>query len=98
MFSFTKNDETEGLKKAIADAMSELATTKPNTDEYDSILEKIERLYKLKGPVKEPRKRVSPDALIAGVVSLGGIVLVANAEHVGAITSKAFSIIPKPKI
>lgn len=97
MFSFTKNDETEGLKKAIVDAQNELVATKPNTPEYDAILEKIERLYKLKGPAKEPRKRVSPDALIAGAVSLAGIVMVANAEHVGAITSKAFSIVPKPK-
>ena len=97
MISIKKNDETEGLKKAIADAMTELAATKPNTQEYDTILEKIERLYKLKGPAKEPRKRVSPDALIAGFVSLAGIVMVANAEHVGSITSKAFSIVPKPK-
>ena len=98
MISFKRNDETEGLKKAIDDALLELAMTKPNTEDYATILEKIERLYKLKGPEKEPRKRLSPDALIAGVVSLAGIVLVANAEHVGAVTSKAFSIIVKPKL
>lgn len=98
MISIKKNNDTDGLKKAIDDALLELATTKPNTKDYDDILDKVERLYKLKGPAKEPRKRVSPDAVIAGFVSLAGIVMVANAEHVGAITSKAFSIVPKPKI
>jgi hypothetical protein len=98
LISIKKNNDTEGLQKAIDDAMLELATTKPNTEDYDSILEKIERLYKLKGPEKEPRKRISPDALISGFVSLAGIVLVVNAEHVGAVTSKAFSIVVKPKI
>lgn len=98
MISIKKNNETEGLKKAIDDALLELATTKPNTKDYSDILEKIERLYKLKGPEKEPRKRISPDVLISGAVSLAGIVMVINAEHVGAVTSKAFSLVVKPKI
>lgn len=98
MISLKRNDETEGLKKAIDDALLELAKTKPNTQEYSSILDKIERLHKLKVPAKEPRKRLSPDAVIGGIVSLAGIVMVVNAEHVGAVTSKAFSIVVKPKL
>lgn len=98
MFNFKNNTDHEGLKKAIDDALLELATTKPNTQEYDAILDKIERLYKLKGPEKEPRKRVSPDVVITGAVSLAGIILVANAEYVGVMTSKAFNIVVKPKI
>jgi hypothetical protein len=98
LLSFKKNNDTEGLKKAIDDALLELATTKPNTDEYDQILDKIERLHKLKAPAKEARKPVSPDALISAAASIAGIVLVLNAEHIGAVTSKAFSIVPKPKI
>jgi hypothetical protein len=98
LFSIKKNNDTEGLKKAIDDALLELAMTKPNTEDYDKILDKIERLSKLKAPAKEARKPVSPDALIAAAASLAGIVLVINQEHVGAVTSKAFGLVVKPKL
>ncbi|ASR84039.1 hypothetical protein SEA_TEACUP_34 [Arthrobacter phage Teacup] len=98
MFKFVNSNENEGLNKAIDAAILKLATTVPGTEEHRAVLDEIERLHKLKAPAKEPRKRVSPDALIGAVASIAGIVLVANAEHVGAFTSKAFSIIPKPKI
>ena len=98
MFKFVNGNEHEGLNKAIDAANLKLATATPGTEEHRAILDEIERLHKLKAPAKEPRKRVSPDAVIGAAASLVGIVLVANAETVGAFTSKAFSIIPKPKI
>lgn len=98
MIIFKKNNEHEGLKKAIDDALLELATTKPNTQEYDAILAKIERLYKLRAPEKEARKPISPDALISAAASLAGIAMVIHHEQVGAITTKALGFIVKPKI
>lgn len=98
MLSFKKNNDTEGLKKAIDDALLELALTKPNTEDYDAILEKIERLYKLQAPKPEARKPISPDALISAAASLAGIVMIIHHEQIGAITTKALGFIPKPKI
>lgn len=98
MFNNQKNKDHEGLTQAIDTALLELAMTKPNSEEYAAILEKIERLFKLQAPKTEPRKPISPDALISAAASLAGIVLVINAEHVGVITSKALGFIVKPKI
>ena len=98
MFTFVRKNEHEGLNKAIDAAILKLASTTPGTQEHRAVLDEIERLHKLKAPAREARKRVSPDALIGAAASIAGIVLVANAEHVGAFTSKAFSIIPKPKL
>jgi len=98
LFTFVRKNEHEGLNKAIDAAILKLASTTPGTQEHRAVLDEIERLHKLKAPAREARKRVSPDALIGAAASIAGIVLVANAEHVGAFTSKAFSIIPKPKL
>lgn len=98
MFNFKKNNDHEGLKKAIDDALLELALTKPNTDDYAKVLEKIERLFKLQAPKTEPRKPISPDALISAAASLAGIVMIIHHEQVGALTSKALGFVVKPKL
>lgn len=97
MFKFTKTTDYEGLKKAIDEALLQLALTKPGSSEYDEVLKNIERLFKLQAPQPEARKLLSPDAVVSAAASLAGIVLIIHHEQVGIVTSKALGFVLKAK-
>lgn len=95
MFNKTKPENRPGLEKAIDDALLELAKLQADTPEYDAVLDKIERLYKLRLPEPEASKPVSADALVAGAVNLAGILLIINHERVNVISTKALAFVGK---
>ena len=95
MFNKTKPENRAGLEKAIDDALLELAVLQANTPEYDAVLDKIERLYKLRLPEPEAPKPISKDAIVAGVVNLAGIVLIINHEKLHVISTKALGFVGK---
>lgn len=93
-----KQHETDHLQEAIDEALSELKTVTADSDEYNAILDKIERLHRLKETERKSERRVSPDALVAAGASVLGIVLILGFEHAGVVTSKALGFVMKTKI
>jgi hypothetical protein len=96
LFNKNKTEKNRpGLEKAIDDALLELAACKPDTEEYNLVLDKIERLYKLRAPEQEPAKPVSIDTLVAVAGNLAGIVLIINHEKLHVISTKAVQFVGK---
>lgn len=96
---FTLNPE---LKKATLDTeidniLSQMQSYDAHTEEHQTMLEHLERLYKLKTSHKKSFA-VSPDAVLAVAGNLAGIALILNYERLGVVTSKALSFVSKVKI
>jgi len=72
--------------------MSNLDKSSP---EFEELMVRLEKLQKLK---KNHTFRIPPEIWIPSATTLIATVLVINAEHVGVVTSKAFSLINKPKL
>lgn len=95
MFKRKQNsNEYAGLKDEIERLLSDLENYDPSDDEYIKIVDRIIKLDSMNHTVVE-KKELSKDAILGAVVSVLGILLVINTERVGAITSKAFSLIRK---
>jgi hypothetical protein len=97
MFNKNKPENRPGLEKAIDDALLELSKVQAGTDEYNAILDEIQKLYALRLPEPEARKPISGDALIAGAVNLTGIILIINHEKLHVISTKALGFVGKFK-
>lgn len=95
MFNKTKPENRAGLEKAIDDALLELAGLQADTPEYDRVLDKIERLYKLRLPEPEAPKPISKDTLVAVAGNLAGIILIINHEKLHVISTKATQFVGK---
>ncbi len=95
MFNKNKPENRAGLEKAIDDALIELASLQADTPEYDAVLDKIERLYKLRLPEPEASKPISKDTIIAVAGNLVGIILIINHEKLHVISTKALGFVGK---
>ncbi|QED11538.1 membrane protein [Arthrobacter phage Qui] len=97
---FTKNKPEEDrpeLEEAITKALLELKDHQPYSTEYIKALEQIEKLYKLRAPKPELQKPVSLDTVLTVAGNIAGIVIILGYERAHVITSKAFSLIIKPR-
>lgn len=90
---FNRNREETHLESALERALTELDRKAVGTAEYDRVLENVVKLHEMK-EAEKPSK-VSKDTWAIIGANLAGIVLVINAEHVGVITTKAFSFVGK---
>jgi hypothetical protein len=96
---FKKKTHDETTTQDLIDAAnSRLFGLEPDTDEYNKVLDQIERLHKLKSRESEGKMRVSPDTLIIVGANLLGIVLILNYEKLDIVTSKALGFVGKSKI
>lgn len=96
MFNKNKTEKNRpGLEKAIDDALIELAGLQADTEEFNKVLDKIERLYKLRAPEQEPAKPVSMDTIVAVAGNLAGIILIINHEKLHVISTKAVQFVGK---
>lgn len=68
----------------------------PETEEYSTLLHRLERLEKLKNDSSS--KRPSPDAMLAAGSTLLGILIIVIYEQKHVLTSKGLGFILKPKI
>lgn len=89
-----KNADERTLQDVIDDTVEQMADLDKASEEFETLLIKLERLQKLKSNDKSFQK-VSPEVWITVGAGLLTTLLVINAEHVGVITSKAFNRIPK---
>lgn len=88
-------DNTTTLDELIAFIQNEMSTMTPTHEDYIARLDQLERLYKLKAQDKP--ERVSRDTLAVIGGNLLGILIIVGHERMHAITSKAFSLINRPK-
>ena len=92
----TKFKQRTNLEKEIDNLLARMEVCSKIEDEYTTMAENLERLYKAKGC--ETPNRISPDtmAIIAG--NLFGILLIMNYEKAGIITTKAISFVLKGRV
>lgn len=89
-----KPAEPTALDREIADVHEQLANTDyANSDEYHDILEKLERLYKIKAEERPDRVKRDTMFLVAGNVVVTAMVVGHERAHV--ITSKALNFVQK---
>lgn len=86
-------DITPEMKAVIDELMREMQQREADSDEYDAMLKRLERLYKLKD--QDRPKQVSPDVALTVGANLVGIVLVLQYERIHVVTSKALSFVMK---
>lgn len=91
--SIRQPDVTPEMKAVIDELLTEMQTHEGHTDEYDTILKRLERLYKLKDADRP--KRVSPDVALTVGANLVGILLILQYEQVHVVTSKALGFVMK---
>ena len=84
------------LQKQIDAAEMLLNSHDVLSPEHDKIIIQIKKLYELQSANKTGFK-VSPDAMVAALASIGGILIIVNYEHVHVLASKAISFVPKVK-
>lgn len=85
------------LEKAIKDCYETLEGLEADTDEYTKAAKNVELLERLRTDLKCGR-RPSADAILAAVVSIGGIMIIVLVEVFGhAIPTKLLSLLLKVK-
>lgn len=96
MFHFGKRDKRTALDKRIDEGLEELSTISITSESYDQAAKNVETLCKARS--YEKPKKVSPDALFTGLISIGSILAVLYYEETRVITSKAFHLIPRGRV
>lgn len=92
---FRKPAHERALENVIAEIADEMRQTPTTSDEFDTMMDRMEKLHKLK---KDNRKeRVSPDTLAVVVGNLAGIVVIVGYERAHVATSKALSFVLKAR-
>lgn len=94
LFSKKTNHTIEDLLEVKKNAIAQLDSHDADSEEYDKILKQIERIDKMLSHEKEGR-HISPDALFAGLVSIGGILIIVSYEHLHPVISKALPFVNK---
>ena len=87
--------ETSDLDFAVNKAIRSLNSHDVHSDEYAKTLDMIVKLHKMK--MEETSKFVSRDTLAIVGSNLLGILMIIKHENVNVITSKAMSLILKPR-
>ena len=91
-----KEDKRTGLEKEIDRLSETLSYTDMDTDEYDDIVSKIERLTSIKEKLEKAKvneDKVSKDTLVVVAGNLLGIGLILGYERINIITSKALNFV-----
>lgn len=88
-----KRRELTALDETMTMVLAEMKETNPSSPEFHAMLERLERLSKLRA--QDAQKRVSPDTLAIVVGNLAGILLILNYERAHVVTSKALGFVMK---
>jgi hypothetical protein len=88
--------KTSLLSDALSKALVELSVKDVGSEEYVKTLDQIVKLHKMME--EEKSSSVSRDTLITVGANLVGIILILTHEWTGPITSKALSLLIKPRV
>lgn len=91
---FSRKKEPTQLERAIDRALRELTHHEIDSEEYAKKLEMVIKLHGIKDRGPEP---VSKDTLAIVGANLLGIVMIIKHEYVNVVTSRAMSLILKPR-
>ena len=83
------------VEKELDALFSNLRIANPDSEEYATTLDMIVKLHKLQADEKP--QQVSPDTLVLAAVNLLGIVMILSHERLNVITTKATSLVMKPR-
>lgn len=89
--------EKTALEVTIETLLLEMSLTESTSDEFGKLLDRLEKLHKMKAVEKDSRNRVSPDAILTVGANLAGIILILGFERAHIVTSKALSFVLKTK-
>ena len=73
-----------------------LDNTDPLSEKYDTLLNRIDKLTKIRKENKPDR--IKKEAWLMAGTNLAGILLIMNHERINVITTKALGFVSKPKI
>lgn len=85
--------EAEALEQVITHVESQMTQTPPDSEEYATLMNRLERLYKLKE--KHSPKRIDPNTWLIVGGNLAGILIVVAYEHAHVLPGKALSFAGK---
>lgn len=98
MFDRFKPQERPSIyDESINKVLVELSQYDPNDEEYGQLIKHLGELTRMKNETNTQFFGVSPDTLAVITANLIGIVLIIRHEHLNVVTSKAMSLIVKPK-
>lgn len=60
-----------------------------SSDEYDKMLNRLERLVKL----QQNKQRINPDVVVAGLANIIGILMIVTYEHNHVLVSKGLQML-----
>jgi hypothetical protein len=83
------------LEIAIDEILFQMGNQPPDSSEYGKLLERVEKLHKMKE--NEKPSRVTPDTWVLAATNLIGIAVIVHHEHINVITSKALSFVQRPR-
>lgn len=86
------------LQDVIDNHLDYMSMLDNDSEKFVDALKHLEQLTKVKNDNNRSSRSIPPEAYMGAAVTVLTTLLVINSEHVGVITSKAFSFIPKPKL
>ena len=84
------------LESAFERAIRELSVTEVTSEDYATTLDRVVTLHKML--VEDKPNQVSKDTMAVVGANLLGIVLIIKHEFVNVISSRAMSLLMKPKV
>lgn len=93
-----KQIEPTELDLAITRILDRMQYVEPESDEYGTLVARLDRLHSMKIAEKNDRNKVSYDAILTAGASILGILLIINHERLNVVTSKALGFVTKPKL
>ena len=90
---FRKPQPPTELEETINELLIEMQKCQGDSDEFQTRLERLKTLYKLRDADRP--QRISPDTVLIVAGNLTGIALILHYEKVNVVTSKALSFVMK---
>lgn len=92
----TKHDKRTNIEREMDSLISELQECEVISEEYSLILDRVERLNKIR--LSDKGNGISPDTLVVVGGNLAGILLILGYERVNIITTKALGFVIKGRV
>lgn len=92
MFPLFPHPDSE-YDKQIRRVLHELETTDPNSEQYGTLVERLQKLQKMRA--EDRPDRPSSDTLVLAGANLIGLVLIIRHEQFNVITTKALGFVTR---
>ena len=92
------NEKPSALDEAIERVLASMQNVETDSEEYGTLIGRLDKLHAMKIAEKDNRHRVSADTMLTVGANILGILMILGHERVNVVTSKALSFIVKPKI